>query len=222
MVLVSLVPLCVLLHHHICSHQMPCYSWKVRLASSFDEQRGTVRHCLTSLAMFLSLSEFFFGRPALTLGDLMDTGPISMAELGHCHKSVPLRSSTFVYPVSKVWPMGYSWSSFIAQNCMLAVCRAAMLTNEKCLSVDLPLAKCLSESFGLATDDICHFTTNPIQPTPPPEVFAKRGSLSASACHRTSERRLQSRVLSQIGMKINSMKVCADFFVCLSPPPTAT
>ena len=25
-----------------------CYSWNVRLASSFDEQRGTVRHCLTS------------------------------------------------------------------------------------------------------------------------------------------------------------------------------
>ena len=34
-------------------------------------------------------------------------------------------------------------------KCMLAVCRAAMLTDEKCLSVDLPLPKCLSESFGL-------------------------------------------------------------------------
>ena len=42
---------------------------------------------------------------------------------------------------------------------MLAVCRAAVLTDEKCLSVDIPLPKCLSESFGLATDDICHFTT---------------------------------------------------------------
>ena len=42
---------------------------------------------------------------------------------------------------------------------MLAVCRAAMLTDEKCLGVGLPLPKCLSEVFGLATDDICHFTT---------------------------------------------------------------
>ena len=70
-----------------------------------------------------------------------------------------MRSTTFVYLVSKVWPMGYSWSSIMAQNCMLAICRGAMLTNEKCLSVDLPLPKCLSESFDLATDDICHFTT---------------------------------------------------------------
>ena len=102
----------------------------------------------------------YFGRPGLTLGDLIDTGHISMAELApHCHKNVPLRPTTLVYPVSKMWPMVYSWSSFIAQNCMLTVCRAAMLTNEKCLSVDLPLPKCLSESFGLATDDMRHFTT---------------------------------------------------------------
>ena len=46
-----------------------------------------VRHCLTSLAMFLSLSEKFFGRPGLTLGDLIDTGHINLAALGlHCHK----------------------------------------------------------------------------------------------------------------------------------------
>ena len=95
-----------------------------------------MRHCLTNLAMFLSISEYISGRPGLTLGDLIDTGHISIAELGlHCHEDVPLRSTTFVYPVSRVWPMGYSWSSFIAQNCMLAVCRAAMLTDEKCLSL---------------------------------------------------------------------------------------
>ena len=34
-----------------------------------------------------------------------------------------------------------------------------MLTSEKCLSVDLPLPSCVSESFGLASDDTCHFTT---------------------------------------------------------------
>ena len=88
-----------------------------------------------------------------------------MDELGlHCHQNVPLRSTTFVYPVSSVWPMGYAWSSFIAQNCMLAVCRAAMLTDEKCLSVDLPLPKSVwSEPFGLATDDICHVTSRGLE-----------------------------------------------------------
>ena len=36
MVLVSLVPLPSLRHPHICSHQMPCCIWNVRLVSSFD------------------------------------------------------------------------------------------------------------------------------------------------------------------------------------------
>ena len=97
---------------------MPCYSWNVRLASSFDEQEGR-ETLFDQLGKVPESLRIFFRAPALTLGDLIDPGPISMAELGHCHKSVPLRSSTFVYPVSKVWPMGYSWSSFIAQNCSL-------------------------------------------------------------------------------------------------------
>ena len=114
------------------------------------DQRGNVPESLRK----------YFGRPGLTLGDLIDTGHISMAELApHSHKNVPLRPTTFVYLVSRVRPMGNSWSTFIARNCMLAVCRAAMLTNDKCLSVDLPLPKCLSESFGLATDDLGRFTT---------------------------------------------------------------
>ena len=46
---------------------------------------------------------------------------------------------------------------------MFAVCPAAMLTDETCLGVDLPFPKCLSESFGLATDDICHFTTRGVE-----------------------------------------------------------
>ena len=41
----------------------------------------------------------------------------------------------------------------LLKNCMLDVCRAAML------SVGFPLPKCFSESFGLVTDDICHFTS---------------------------------------------------------------
>ena len=74
----------------------------------------------------------------------------------HCPLSLPLRNTTFVYPVSKVWPMGYAWSGFVAQSCMFAVCRAAGLTERIFFSTDLPLPNCVAESFGLATDDICH------------------------------------------------------------------
>ena len=42
---------------------------------------------------------------------------------------------------------------------MLAVCRAVGLTDKICLSTALPLPQCVTESFGLPTDDLCHFTT---------------------------------------------------------------
>ena len=83
-----------------------------------------------------------------------------MHELSHpCPPKLPLQDTTFVDPVSKVWPMGYAWSSFLAQSCMLAVCHAAGLTDKICMSTDLPLPKSVTESLGSATDDICHSAT---------------------------------------------------------------
>ena len=86
---------------------------------------------------------------------------LSMEELGlHCHQNVPLRSTTFVYLVLSVCG---PWAMHGPASSLKTACRAAMLTDEKCLSVDLLLAKCLSESFGVATDDICHVTSRGLE-----------------------------------------------------------
>ena len=39
------------------THQNSCYIWNVRLVSSFGLPKEMVKLCLTSLTMFLSLSE---------------------------------------------------------------------------------------------------------------------------------------------------------------------
>ena len=84
-----------------------------------------------------------------------------MAELGlHCHKNVLLRSTYVrVFGVKGVTHGPCMVHFHLPRTACLPLCPAAMLTDETCLGVDLPLPKCLSESFGLATDDICHFTT---------------------------------------------------------------
>ena len=102
----------------------------------------------------------YFGRPSLTLGDLIDTGHISMAELApHCHKNVPLRPTTFVYPCVTGVAYGPITAHFsLLRIACLRFVERQCITSEKCLSVSLPLPWCVSESFGLASDDNYHFT----------------------------------------------------------------
>ena len=64
---------------------------------------------------------------------------------------------TLMYPASLVWPMGFSWSSFIAQSAMLDVCRCAGLTEDLVLCDTLPAPRSLRQAFALATDDIMVF-----------------------------------------------------------------
>ena len=63
-----------------------------------------------------------------------------------------------IYPVSCCWPMGFSWSSFIAQSHLLACCRAAGLSESMALADNRPSPLAMSEVFSLATDDVMHFT----------------------------------------------------------------
>ena len=70
----------------------PCHQLRLtkRDSETLRDQLGTVPESPRK----------YFGRPGQTLGDLIDTEQISMAELGlHCHEDVPLRSTTFVYPL---------------------------------------------------------------------------------------------------------------------------
>jgi len=100
----------------------------------------------------------FFGRPAVKLQAIIDQGMTLDEIKEHVVGGQPVTSTSWLYPCSRVWPMGFSWSSFIAQSTMLAVCKSAGLTQERALTADRPAPIDLDNTFALATDDILHFS----------------------------------------------------------------
>eukprot|EP00928_Gymnodinium_smaydae_P061722 TRINITY_DN45745_c0_g1_i1.p1 TRINITY_DN45745_c0_g1~~TRINITY_DN45745_c0_g1_i1.p1 ORF type:complete len:1002 (+),score=67.19 TRINITY_DN45745_c0_g1_i1:59-3064(+) len=102
----------------------------------------------------------YFGRPPIYLRDLMKTSGLTWTEVKAAYRGkAPLHSGLLVFPASLVWPMGFSWSSYIAQSTMIAVCRSAGLDESAMLAPDLPIPKRMDECFSLATDDVIHFAT---------------------------------------------------------------
>ena len=103
--------------------------------------------------------EPWMGRPPLRVRELLEASDADRAELeSYLRDGSRLPDHALVYPVSRVWPMGFSWSSFVAQSSMLAVCSKAGLKPSTMLSVDLPTPRRMDETFGLATDDVLLFT----------------------------------------------------------------
>ena len=61
-------------------------------------------------------------------------------------------------PCSNVWPMGFSWSSCVAQATLLSICAEADLADEQVLACDCPLPDSLDMAFAVATDDLMIFS----------------------------------------------------------------
>ena len=61
-------------------------------------------------------------------------------------------------PCSRVWPMGFSWSSCVAQSTLLAICDEAGLRDQHVLACDSPLPTSLSLAFAVAIDDLMIFS----------------------------------------------------------------
>lgn len=100
----------------------------------------------------------FMARPPVRVRELIEFGGMSEAELQQAvPQSHKLRLHELVYPVSSCWPMGFSWSSYVAQCTMLGVCRRAGLRTCRILADDLPTPACLDHVFALATDDVMEF-----------------------------------------------------------------
>jgi len=101
----------------------------------------------------------WFGRPPVRVSELMQATGESLSRLQRlCPHLAGLGLHSLVFPCSKVWPMGFPWSSCIAQSVMLSACHRAGLHKHQQLSDDLPTPN-TETVFGLATDDIVHFTT---------------------------------------------------------------
>jgi len=101
----------------------------------------------------------FFGRPHLKLDDLARLGGFSLAELEQFYVgTAPLCDLSHVIPLCNTFPMGFSWSSSIAQSYLLSRCVAAGLRKDLFLADDNIAPTDLRQVYGLATDDLIVFT----------------------------------------------------------------
>ena len=103
----------------------------------------------------------WFARPPVSIDMLLSSGLVSedlvrrALNAGRDGK-LPRRA----WPVSVVWPMGYSWSSFVAQEALLSVASSSGLDTKNILSADTPVPAFLENTFALATDDALFFSTS--------------------------------------------------------------
>lgn len=94
-----------------------------------------------------------FGRHSLKVLDLVATGMIFLDEVRKAlGTDRAIDPNLAVFPTSRVWPMGFSWSSWIVQCTMLAACRRAHLRTCQVLAGHTPPPTVMSSTYALATD----------------------------------------------------------------------
>ena len=98
----------------------------------------------------------WFGQPAVKVKDLLEAGAFDMDfvnSLVDDLDATPLQVSEDIFPVSTVWPMGFSWPSVVAQSTTLACVVRAGVPLECALSVECPPPSHQAELCMVATDD---------------------------------------------------------------------
>ncbi|CAE7254004.1 unnamed protein product [Symbiodinium sp. KB8] len=101
----------------------------------------------------------WMGQPPVSLQELRDIAGFSADEAAGCMQDGD-RATDMVFPVSNVWSMGFSWSSFVAQEALLACCTDAGLGPDKVLACDIRTPSSFSEVIAAATDDAMFFSTS--------------------------------------------------------------
>ena len=99
----------------------------------------------------------FFGRPRVRAGFLADAMRLPLRELESFVDDLGehrLLDDDYVVPVCTTWPMGFSWSSFVAQEEMVSICRTAGFCEEQLLALDCPHPLDQTEMATVATDDV--------------------------------------------------------------------
>ena len=96
----------------------------------------------------------FFGRPRVSRSELLSAG-LSDGDIRAFGGVAELDS---FFPCSRVWPMGFSWSSCVAQSTLLTICEEAGLHDQPVLAGDSLLPSNLSLAFAVATDDLIVFS----------------------------------------------------------------
>jgi hypothetical protein len=96
------------------------------------------------------------GQPVLTLAELRSVGATD-AELNTWMLDGSADGDGEATPVSCAWPMGFGWSSYIAQTYMVSSCMRAGFLAGEFLTEEQEVPLQAGSSLSVATDDVIHF-----------------------------------------------------------------
>ncbi len=99
----------------------------------------------------------WFGRPPVRVSELLEHTELTLEDIGLlCVPVAPLGSLSAddsLVPCSRVWPMGYSWSSAVAQDVSLGLLRCEGFDEEQVICVEEPPPCNQSDCVFVLTDD---------------------------------------------------------------------
>ena len=99
----------------------------------------------------------WMGRPKVSLEELCSAGMTCEEVQGYLLPGEPTDASAF-HPVSLTWPMGFAWSSYVAQEFLLDICKVATLDEARVLSCEAPTPASFDMVNSAATDDVMIFS----------------------------------------------------------------
>ncbi|CAE7517435.1 unnamed protein product, partial [Symbiodinium natans] len=102
----------------------------------------------------------WLAQPPVRVHELLDAGMTWEDVLTFCDdggESGSISSSSWLYPTRVVWPMGFSWSSAVAQSTTVATCLGAGIQESCILSPDHDPPADQQELVMVATDDTVLF-----------------------------------------------------------------
>ena len=97
----------------------------------------------------------WFGQPPVSVKELAAAG-LSYKEIHGLCDDVPVdgvNRNLKLFPVHCTWPMGFSWSSAVAQDTTVATCIQAGISEQNIISLDCDPPSCQDEVCFVATDD---------------------------------------------------------------------
>jgi len=101
------------------------------------------------------------GQPKITRRELLEDSDLSDHEIRGFLEPGANGDADVYMPVARTWCMGFAWSSWVAQTCMMAICSKSGLRTDQLLSEETPTPSQMSSTFALATDDIMLFSNRP-------------------------------------------------------------
>ena len=187
------------LAHIVCSDDKPCRVSKRDARCWFDQLRlpETLRQ--------------WMARPPVTSKELAEAGMDVAEQKGYLQPDETWEDG-LIFPVSHVWPMGFSWSSFVAQEELLALCHDSGLGSDKVLSCDAPTPSDFHLVFGAATDDVMIFST-----AGPGHTLAAAQRLDAQMASRAVQKNAAKDINDALDATCVGVNLERGFFLAMPP-----